>query len=481
MAKNRPYLYYDHAVSLCETCLRRVEAKQVIRDGQVWLHKWCPEHGARKVLLATDAEYWRLGREVFLKPPEMPLRFNTQMAWGCPYDCGLCPEHMQHSCLTIVEVTDRCNLTCPVCYADSGPQHGEHRDLPAIERMLDAVVANEGEPDVVQISGGEPTLHPDFFAILDAAKRRPIRHLMLNTNGVRIATEPGFAARLAEYAPGFEVYLQFDSFERDALLALRGADLRSIRERALDALDAAGLSTTLVVTVARGVNEHELGAIVEYAARRPCVRGVTLQPVQFAGRTAGIDAGAARLTHTEVRQLLLDQTKLFDPADIVPVPCNPDALSMGYALKTPVGIVPLTRLIGREVLLDGARNTIVFESDPALKRVVFRLFATNLGPEAQANCLASLMCCLPKVKAPESLSYRDVFRVVIMAFMDAANFDVRAMKKSCVHLVQPDGRIVPFESYNLLYRDGRQALLAERRVEFDCAFGRKASAQSGAE
>ena len=472
MPKNRPYLYYDHVVSLCEHCLRRIEAKHVIRDDQVWMYKWCPEHGQSKVLIASDARYWRLGRETYIKPPEMPLQFNTGQHWGCPYDCGLCPDHMQHSCLTILEVTDHCNLACPVCYADSGPHRPQHRDLATIERMLDAIVANEGEPDVVQISGGEPTTHPQFFEILDAAKRRPIRHLMLNTNGVRIAKEPGFVERLASHAPGFEVYLQFDSFERDALMALRGADLRDIREQALERLNRAGLSTTLVVTVARGVNDQEIGKIVDFAARQPCVRGVTLQPMQFAGRTDGVVSGDARLTLTQVRQALLEQSSMFLPEDLIPVPCNPDALSMGYALKTSGGVMPLTRLVGPDVLLAGRRNTIVFESDPVLKGEVFKLFSTSHGPESQASSLSSLLCCLPDVQAPDSIGYADVFRVLIMAFMDAVNFDVRAMKKSCVHIVQADGRLIPFESFNLLYRDGRRELLDARRVESDAAFGR---------
>jgi 7,8-dihydro-6-hydroxymethylpterin dimethyltransferase len=471
MAKVRPYLYYDHVVSLCEHCLRRIEGKLVIQDNTVWMHKRCPEHGQSKVLIATDAAYWRAGRETYIKPPEMPLKFNTEINWGCPYDCGLCPDHMQHSCLTIIEITDHCNLACPVCYADSGPTRQEYRSLATIERMLDAVVANEGEPDVVQISGGEPTTHPDFFAVLDAAKRRPIKHLMLNTNGIRIAQEADFAEKLAQYAPGFEVYLQFDSFERDALITLRGADLRRVRTQALENLNRTGVATTLVMTIAKGVNDDEIGAVIEYAAKLSCVRGVTLQPMQFAGRTDGVAPKNERLTLTEVRQKILDQTALFVPADIVPVPCNPDALSMAYALKSETGIAPLTRYVGAEALLAGSRSTIVFESDAALKAEVFKLFATNLSPEDQANCLSSLMCCLPSIEAPANITYENVFRVLIMAFMDAVNFDVRAMKKSCVHIVQTDGRIIPFESFNLLYRDDKKAILAQRRAEQDVLFG----------
>lgn len=480
LAKVRPYLFYDTAVSLCTECLRRIEAKLVIEGGRVWMYKWCPAHGSSKVLIATDADYWRAARETWIKPPEMPRQFNTPMHWGCPYDCGLCPDHMQHSCLTIIEVTDHCNLKCPVCYADSGPHRPGYRTLESIEAMLDAVVANEGEPDVVQISGGEPTLHPGFFAILDAARRRPIRHLMLNSNGIRIANEPGFAERLAAYAPGFEVYLQWDSRRPAALEALRGVDLTGVRQRALENLNRVGLSTTLVVTVARGINDDELGRTIEFAASQPCVRGVTLQPVQHAGRTEAYDAARQRLTLTEVRSRILEQTTLFAPADLVPVPCNPDALAMAYAIKVDGRLQPLTRLIPQDVLLAGERSTIVFERDPALREQVFRLFATNLGPEGQARELRDLLCCLPQVQAG-ALGYDSVFRVLIMQFIDAWNFDLRAMKKSCVHIAQPDGHIVPFEAFNLLYRDGRRARLDALRREVRAPFDTDGAARAPAD
>jgi len=241
------------------------------------------------VLIAEDVDYYRRCREVFLKPPEMPNVYNTPVRWGCPYDCGLCSDHEQHSCLTLLEINDHCNLECPVCYASSGPGRSEFRDLTVLESMLDAIVRNEGKPDVVQISGGEPTLHPDFFAVLDLAKARPIQHLMVNTNGTRIAKDPEFVKRLAEYQPGFEIYLQFDSLEAGALIDLRGADLRNIRRRAIDNLNRAGISTTLVATVKKGVNDSELGAIIDYALQQPCVRGVTFQPIQAAGRLERFD------------------------------------------------------------------------------------------------------------------------------------------------------------------------------------------------
>jgi uncharacterized radical SAM superfamily Fe-S cluster-containing enzyme len=349
----RPYLFYDVAISICSTCYRRVDAKIVFQDDRVIMIKRCPEHGYERVLIADDVDYYRRCREVFIKPPETPLRYNTPVKWGCPYDCGLCTDHEQHSCLSLVEIADACNLRCPVCYASSGPDRPHYRSLDHIERMLDAVVANEGHPDVVQISGGEPTIHPDFFRVLDLAKARPIRHLMVNTNGLKIAESEEFTARLAEYMPDFEVYLQFDSFERDALVDLRGADLRRIREQALERLNRHGISTTLVVTVKRGVNDREIGRIVDFAVTQPCVRGVTLQPVQTAGRYDGFDPATDRLTLTEVRRNILEQTSLFRPEDLIPVPCHPDSLGMAYALKINGSVVPLTGLIDPQILING--------------------------------------------------------------------------------------------------------------------------------
>ncbi|MGA8026098.1 MAG: radical SAM protein [Bryobacteraceae bacterium] len=450
----RPYLFYDTAISICSTCYRRAEGKIVFQDGSVYLLKRCPIHGSERVLMADDVEYYRRCREVFLKPPEMPTRYNTPVRWGCPYDCGLCTDHEQHSCLTLVEITDHCNLQCPICYASSGPSRHQYRPLDQIERMLDRVVQNEGRPDVVQISGGEPTLHPELFRILDLAKERPIQHLMVNTNGIRIAREDGFAERLAEYMPGFELYLQFDSFEPNALQELRGADLTTIRMQAIEKLNRLGLSTSLVVTLKRGVNDHEIGRIIDWGLEQPCVRGVVLQPIQAAGRCENFNPARDRLTLTEVRRKILEQTKVFRAEDIIPVPCHPDSLAMAYALKLDGRAVPLTGMIDPKILIEGGRNTIVFEADESLQTQLFRLFSTNHSPKSSACTLSDLLCCLPRVAAPENIDYTNVFRVIVMQFIDAWAFDVRSIKKTCVHIAHPDGqRIIPFDTYNLFYRD----------------------------
>lgn len=460
---DRPYLFYELTNSICSTCFRKVEAKVIFQDDQVFLHKYCPEHKHQRVLISTDVEYYKLSRN-YLKPGQMPLKFNTPIRYGCPYDCGLCPDHEQHSCLTLVEITDQCNLQCPICYAESGPHRQTWRSLEQVEFLLDCVVRNEGEPDIVQISGGEPTIHPEFFAILDAAKRRPIKHIMVNTNGIRIAQDEEFVKRLSDYLPDFEIYLQFDSLRAEPIKELRGLDLREVHRRALERLNRYNLSTTLVVTLKKGLNDSEIGEIVEFALQQPCVRGVTFQPIQSAGRVENFDPARDRLTLGEVRQQILRQCSWLSPADMIPVPCHPDCLAMAYALKVNGQVVPLTSLIDPNILLQSGRNTIVYEQDPAVTEQVFKLFSTAHSPQSSAVSLKQLLCCLPLVQVPDSLAYDNIFRILIMQFLDPFNFDVRSVKKSCVHIVHPDGRIIPFDTFNMFYRDDKEEILTRLKT-----------------
>jgi hypothetical protein len=236
-------------------------------------------------------------------------------------------------------------------------------------------------------------------------------------------------------------------------MALRGADLRGIRQRALERLNKYDISTTLVVTLKKGLNDGEIGKLIDFGLEQPCVRGVTLQPIQDAGRLENFDPARDRLTLTEVRRKVLEQSGVFRPEDVIPVPCHPDSLAMAYALKLGGRVIPLTGLIEPEILINGARNTIVYEEDPAVRDCLFKLFSTNHSPQSGASSLRELLCCLPQVAAPANLSYKNIFRVLIVQFIDAHAFDVRSVKKTCIHIVHPDGRLIPFDTYNLFYRD----------------------------
>jgi hypothetical protein len=456
------YLFHGQTQSLCETCLDLVPAKIIIEDDKVYYLKRCRNHGVQKTLISDDIEYWRQ-QKLWIKPGDRPLTVQTRTEAGCPFDCGLCPDHEQHSCLAIIEINEACNLACPVCFANATDVHGSHRPLAEIEQMLDVLVGSEGEPDLVQLSGGEPTIHPDFFAILDMVKRRPIRHVMINTNGVRIAQDPEFVRRLATYAPKLEVYLQFDSMSDHALMDLRGAKLSRIRQQALLALEAVGLSTTLVAVVKRGVNDHEVADIVRHALEWNCVRGVTFQPVQDAGRNEHFDENENRVLLTQIRREV-GRSGVFGTEDMIPLPCNPDQISIGYGLRQRKDVTPLTRLLPKELLLNGP-NTISYEAYPELRAKILDLLSLATAQANTEEKLAGLLCCLPHAIVPEELSYANSFRVVILQFLDRYNFDIGTVKRSCVHFVTDEGQIIPFDTYNTFYRKGAEgaAVLARYR------------------
>ncbi|HKX09939.1 MAG TPA: radical SAM protein [Stellaceae bacterium] len=454
--KARPYIFLGQTTSLCETCLELVPAK-IIQEGEaVFYLKRCDVHGVQKTLISTEARYWKRCRD-FLKPGDVPLKFHTRIDKGCPYDCGLCPDHEQHSCLAIMEVNEHCNLTCPTCFASSSPALAGTRSLAEVERMLDLLVESEGQPDLLQISGGEPTLHPEILEIIRAARRRPIRHVMLNTNGIRIANDPAFVAALAEMRRAFEVYLQFDALSEHALKTIRGADLRRVRERALEALERAGISTTLVCVIRKGVNDGEIGDVLRYAQRWSCVRGVTFQPVQDAGRNEGFDPAENRIVLSEIRRAIIDQWGVFGEDDLIPLPCNPDAISIGYGLRAGTEVKPMTHLFPQEVLVQSAPNSVTFEGNPEMRKLLIELLSLSCAGQQSANVLHEVLCCLPLVEVPASIGYDRVFRVTVVSFLDRFNFCLAGVKRSCIHFVTGDGRVIPFDTYNMFHRPGLPA------------------------
>ena len=459
--KIAPYVFYGQTTSLCETCLALVPAKIVIEGDDVYYLKRCNTHGVQKTLVSSDAAFFKLARD-YIKPGDRPLAFQSQTKYGCPYDCGLCPDHEQHSCLALLDVNEACNLSCPVCFAESSPQRTTQRSLKEVEAMLDALVASEGEPDLVQISGGEPTIHPQILDILRLAKSKPIRHVMLNTNGVRIANEPGFAAALAEFKPGFEVYLQFDSLRAKALKTLRGADLRRVRRAALEALERHNISTTLVVVVKRGANDDEIGDIIDFALDWKCVRGITFQPIQDAGRNEDYDKNRDRVVLSDIRRAIVAAGTPFRAADIIPLPCNPESIAIGYALRKGRNLTPITSLFPKEQLVESAPNAITFEKYPELHKKVFEFFSLATAQANTPERLEALLCCLPEIAVPAELGYENIFRLAIVEFLDPFNFCLGRVKRSCIHFLTPKGQIIPFDTYNLFYRNGEIAQIRRR-------------------
>jgi tetraether lipid synthase len=459
---DRDEVFLEQTKSVCPVCKAVVDAEVNVRENRVILRKRCREHGVFEGLVYSDAELY-LAQQRFNKPGTLPLEFQTEVADGCPLDCGLCPDHKQHTCLGVIEVNSGCNLDCPICFADSGHQpDGFSLSYGQVDLMLDTFVAAEGSPEVVQFSGGEPTIHPQILDFVALARAKGIRAVMLNTNGIRLARDRDFAERLAELRP--HVYLQFDGLERETHVAIRGKDLRAEKERALERCSELGLTVTLACAVEKGVNEHEVGEVIRFGIAHQAVRAVAFQPVTHTGRHPVFDP-LERLTNADVMKLAATQLpEWLRVGDFVPVPCCfPTCRSMCYGLVTDDGLVPLARLVEIEEHLDYLANRVF--PDPALKDALEQMFSSSATPGAELALLACESCGIDLPGALESLKER-VFVVVVQDFQDAYTLNVRQLMKCCVEEITPDGRLIPFCAFNSVgYREQVRAQLSSVEVE----------------
>jgi uncharacterized radical SAM superfamily Fe-S cluster-containing enzyme len=472
----KDYILHELTRSVCPECLKLIDAKIVIRqEGRVTMLKRCPEHGEYEVLVASDADYY-CNTLAYNKPGSIPCEFSTQIKDGCPRDCGLCPDHEQHTCLALMEITQRCNMNCPVCYADSGnggSGAGDSREdvtLEQVRLMLDRYIAAEGKPEVLQISGGEPTLHPELHLILHMARQSGLKAFLINTNGVRMAEDEAFVAGLKEFGPELEVYLQYDSLTPDVGKKLRGRDMGDVRRRALENLEKHGICVNLVATLVKGLNEHEIASVIDEAVNRPYVTGVVLQLMTGVGRAAGIkNEPMERLTVPDVLRAIEEQTGgAFRQDDFIPLPCpHPTCCSLTYAFVTgdrKKHIKPVTRYIDVRKYLDYFKNTLCIDARDILNEAIYHSVDRLWSASASLRLVEVLKdfsrCCGIKFKpgqGPDPLQQipGKPLRIVIKPFMDAFNYDLKRAKKCCVHILTQDGRMVPFCNYNIFYRGRR--------------------------
>ena len=453
----RDYVYRGTTRSLCPQCRRVVDAKIIVRNGRVYFRKKCPEHGTIEDFVCSDVNYY--DRHEHDQPARTPRSYGTKSDAGCPLDCGLCPEHEQHTCIALIEVTSNCNLRCPMCFAESGPG-GTNIDFDTYCSMVDRYVSLEGVADILQLSGGEPTLHPDIVRMVRYAYEQPIQVVMINTNGIRLAKDPALVDRLAEMRDRLEIYLQFDGLEEATSERLRGERLVETKLKALDVLERAGIRCTLVCTVEHTTNLHEVGRVLQFGLGRSGVRGVSYQLATYCGRHLPAEELENRVTMPDVVKALVGQTDgLFRETDFYPLPCaHPNCHLLAYLYRGGSKPVPVSQLIDVTKHMDLIANSIVYTPQRA-KQIVSRAI------DASGNCGCGPDGCGPEVgddfadKAlAETLSGADVFRVTLTAFLDAHTFDTRRVMKCCLAHVLPSGHVVPFCAYNTLYRDGHLKL-----------------------
>lgn len=455
------YVFYELTRSICPECRRVVDAHILLRDNKVYMRKRCPDHGQFETLVYADAQAYTSATK-FNKPGTIPLQFATEIKHGCPHDCGLCPDHQQHACVGIIEVNTTCNMDCPLCFSDAGA--GFNLTLEEVENILDHYVAAEGNPEVVQFSGGEPSIHPEIIPMMRAAAARNIRHIMLNTNGKRIATDDKFLAELADIRPA--IYFQFDGFEEETNRIIRGEpDLLPIKLRALDRLAEAGCPVILVPAIERGVNEHEVGRIIKFGMEHPGIFGVNFQPAFHSGRHMDHNP-LERMTIPDVIKLVEEQTYgMYLKDDFVPVPCCfPTCNSVTYAYVEGDTVIPLPRILNVDDYLDYITNRALISISDEVKVALEGLWSSSAVPgaekAAQNFALSCAACGLPEGLGELAGIINNMFMIMFQDFLDPWTFNQKNVMKCCKEILLPDGKQIPFCAYNNVgYREQARAQL----------------------
>jgi tetraether lipid synthase len=434
--------------SVCPECLRTIPAVRLAKQEEIVLRKECPEHGR------FESVIWR-GRPDYVswqrpKTPARPACPQVGSRQGCPRDCGLCSEHRQHTCTALIEVTRRCDLRCTYCFADGGDGRLPDPSLDDLGKSFEQLL-RAGGPYNIQLSGGEPTLRDDLPEIAGLGRSLGFEFIQVNTNGRRLGRDPDYAGILKE-AGVASVFLQFDGVEDTVYEKLRGQPLVEEKRRAVEHCSRHGLAVVLVPTLVPGVNDRQIGAIIDFGLQHsPTVRGVHFQPVSYFGRIPAPPDDGNRLTIPEILREIEAQTggrikvENFKPPGCENAWCS---FHGNFVFLEDGALLPWTRHVPcctPEAAAAGALKTRHFVSRswaPAPKG------ETDLQLEASGPSLGGWDRVLERARS-------HTFCISGMAFQDAWNLDLERLKDCCIHVVHPDGRLIPFCAYNLTDRQGR--------------------------
>ena len=462
--------------SICPECFAVLDATIYEKDNRVYIEKTCPEHGKYSELYWSDYEQYKRAED-YRKEGEGLNNPRTRTIKGCPLDCGICPQHKSHTGLAIIDVTNRCNLRCPICFANAAAAGYVYEPTKQqIQDMLQNLRQNSPVPaTALQFSGGEPTIREDLPELVKITKNLGFSHVEINTNGIRLAQSVKYCKTLNE-AGVSTVYLQFDGLTSDIYKFTRGVDLLETKMKAIENCREAGLeSVVLVVTLVKGVNDHQLGDIIHFAVENfDVVRCINVQPVSLCGRLPEEKREKMRITIPDFMRLCEEQTDgKIKVDDFYPVPTVvPIAQAIGaikhkryveftahphcgmatYLFVENGKIRPITRygnvdkfVKTMEKVYEEAQNghdtRAKMRLVGALRHVKFGMLRKHL---------------LPVLKDGSYEALGDLQRKTIllssMHFMDPYNFDLERVQRCCIHYAVPDGRIIPFCTMNNIHR-----------------------------
>ena len=449
--------------SLCGTCKRAAPA-EIWRTGQrVVMRKTCEVHGASEVELSPDADWYEetLGYPPVLAAPTA----QKPVAQGCPFDCGPCTSHEQQAQLPIVPITSACNLDCPICYTHNKNEGAFHMSEAQLGAILQHLRVTDPERRIINLTGGEPTQHPQFERLVERCAEEGIHRITISTHGLRFLKDEHLLDRLAKL--GARIVLSFDSFKPDVNQQMLGGNFLDGKLRVLELLEKHQVETTLLPVLARGVNDDEVGAFVKLALDKDFIRSVELHTMTFTGHNGADFDRRGRYSTVEVLRDLEAQTGgMLRVSDFVPSPAaHPLCYLVTYVLRLDDGRwIPFPRFMPgsdlRELLAGGLYLEPTLAMEAKLGDVITRLWVGEIPCEDADAVLARLRHVTDSVfergLAPaERLrrAERSAKAIYVHSHMDEDTFDTDRIRQCCVGIREPDGTNIPSCAYNVLYRD----------------------------
>jgi 7,8-dihydro-6-hydroxymethylpterin dimethyltransferase len=431
-------------ISLCPICLKTIPASKIEENGSIYLQKACPDHGNFKTLIwRQNAAHYADWEDGSIRGSGA-LRSYSAISQGCPYDCGLCPEHRTRACAAVIEVTNNCNLACPVCFAEADKSRNPDPDIEVIRDMYQAALDGVGVC-TIQLSGGEPTLRDDLPEIAALGRDIGFKHILINTNGIRIAREPDYLQRLKNSGAG-TIYLQFDGVSDDVYRSIRGQNLFDIKTRAVANCSLINIGVVLVPTIIPGINDHQIGDIIRFAKKWvPVVKGVHFQPVSYIGRFPHVPRDEDRITIPDIIHALETQTggeiKINDIA-----PRQVEESHCGFS-----GIFILTGEGKLESLSNYKRGEASSQKpdgeipEDATRKFMARHWQTD-------------DCCCQTGDRNDLIEQLLHYKLTIsgMPFQDVWNLDMERLRSCCIHVVTQNRKIIPFCAYYLTSASGQR-------------------------
>lgn len=481
--------------SICPECKSEIIAQIFERNDNLVLKKMCYIHGEFEDIYYGNPDLYKKFMNYYEGENSKPVQKNSARE-DCPQSCGLCTDHKSNTILANIDITNVCNFHCPICFANSDvTDYFFNPTLDEISAMMD-VLRNQNPPcEVVQFSGGEPTIRKDFIPIAKLAREKGFIHVQVATNGKVIAENPDYANQLVD-ADIDTVYLQFDGITPEPYEAIRGFNALPLKMKVIENMRRAGRRPhiVLVPTVIKGVNDHQIGDIVRFAADNiDIIRGINFQPVAFTGRISNEELLNRRITIPDIiNSLKTDLNGQIAEDDFLPVTAfrpivdfleamninivypklntHPVCGTWTFVFKDENKLIPLNRIINVEEIIKfiGSLNSpskskiaagIATNIHKLLRKGSIR-YASKIG-----NSIRNFFINRSVEAASQLTNNQDILFIGAMHFMDPYNFDIERLKRCCIHNVTPDGSIIPFCAYNIFYREKKEREFAQKLLK----------------